>query len=57
MRVGKRLQYLVVHEVFVRYIQRRLPADHAARDYRGTSLIRNCTPPQDHYRALDINLL
>ena len=25
--------------------------------YRGTSLIRNSTPPQDHHRALGIVLL
>ena len=25
--------------------------------YRGTSLIRNSTPPQDHHRALGIGLL
>ena len=25
--------------------------------YRGTSLIRNSPPPQDHHRALDIHLL
>ena len=25
--------------------------------YRGTSLIRNCLPPQDHHRALGIGLL
>ena len=25
--------------------------------YMGTSLIRNCTPPQDHHRALGIALL
>jgi len=25
--------------------------------YRGTSLIRNCSPPQDHRRVLGIGLL
>ena len=27
------------------------------RNYRGTLLIRNCPPPKDHHRALDIGLL
>ena len=26
-------------------------------DYRGTSLIKNCTPPYEHHRALGMVLL
>ena len=34
-----------------------LPASVNGKHYRGTSLIRSSSPPQDHHRSLGIGLL